>query len=293
MLEAGHSVTVVDNFMYKQQSLSHVLYRKGLNVVIGDVRDHSLMEKLLQKNDILIPLAAIVGAPACDRNPVLASEVNLSSTIWLIEKASQNQLIIMPTTNSAYGGGNGVQICDEKSPLNPLSKYAKDKVVVENSLLQRDNTVSLRLATVFGISPRMRLDLLVNNFVYRALTEGVLVIFQGHFMRNYVHVRDVTSAIRSIVDNPSGFVGEAFNLGLSTANISKMDLAQTIRSQLPNLQIVESSIGDDPDKRNYRVSNKKIESRGFSARFTLEEGISELIRGLPMYFRFPNTNLDT
>lgn len=292
LLLNGHDVTVVDNLMYKQNSLSHVISNKRLKVVFGDIRDKELMKPLIVGCDVLVPLAAIVGAPACNKNPILASEINLESTIWLFENTSPSQMIIMPTTNSAYGSSDKNIVFDEKSPLNPLSLYARDKVVVEQELLSKENSVSLRLATVFGVSPRMRLDLLVNNFVFRALTDGFIVLFQGSFIRNYIHVRDVVSLILGVIQNPDQFAGEVFNVGLSSANVSKVELANRIKQQIPNFKIIESDTGDDPDKRNYIVSNSKIESLGFRPKFSLDDGISELIRGLPMYIRHNFSNLD-
>jgi len=197
----------------------------------------------------------------------------------------------MPTTNSAYGQGGNNGYCDESSPLNPLSLYARDKVEVEQKLMSHPNATSLRLATVFGISPRMRLDLLVNNFAHRALTDGFIVIFEGHFKRNYIHVRDVVSAFLLSIEKPILFAGQIFNVGLSSANISKLELCQIIKEEIaPNLVFLEDSFGKDPDQRNYVVSNSKIESVGFKPTVSLEEGLRELKRGMAMFSRRVHSN---
>jgi nucleoside-diphosphate-sugar epimerase len=249
------------------------------------------MKKLLVKSDLVIPLAAIVGAPACDRDPLAAKSINRDSVISLIRQLSKDQRIIMPTTNSAYGSGDKGNFCDEQSPLNPLSLYARDKVEVEKQLMEHPNATSFRLATVFGISSRMRLDLLVNNFTYRALTDGFLVVFEGHFKRNYIHLQDVIRAFILAIDSPEDFRGEIFNVGLPSANISKRELCVKIKQFLPDFVFTEESFGKDPDQRNYIVSNKKIEGKGFKPQISLEMGIQELIKGLKMYARTPFTNL--
>ena len=291
LLNRGHSVTVIDNFMYGQTSLAAIISNPKLELVYGDVRDESLMRKHLKNADVIIPLAAIVGAPACDRDPILASSINKEAIYWMLKNISANQRVVMPTTNSAYGSGDKNNYCDENSPLNPLSLYARDKVAVEIELMQKPNATSFRLATVFGISPRMRLDLLVNNFTFRAVTDGFIVVFEGHFKRNYIHVRDVSNAFQLAIDNPEGFEGEIFNVGLSEANISKIELCQRIKNLSPTFTYIESEIGSDPDKRNYVVSNEKIEKIGFKTQINLDAGIQELIKGLPMFNHQPFTNL--
>lgn len=283
LLDLGHTVTVIDNFMYKQPSLASWISNPNLNLVYGDIRDCSLMQKLLSKADIVIPLAAIVGAPACDKDSFLARSINKDAVMWMFGNVSKNQLILMPTTNSAYGSGDVNNYCDETSALNPLSSYAKDKVEIEKVLMELPNAVSFRLATVFGISPRMRLDLLVNSFVYRAITDGFITLFESQFKRNYIHVSDVVRAFELAIKNPSNFIGEIFNVGLSDANISKWDLCVEIKKQIPNFVFNESQSRKDPDQRNYIVSNSKIESRGFAPSVNLREGIQELIKGLGMF----------
>ena len=277
--------------MYKQTSLASSVKHKNLSLVFGDVRDESLMKSLILKADIIIPLAAIVGAPACDKDPITAQAINKDSILWLLRQLSPAQQIIMPTTNSAYGSGDKNNFCDEKSPLNPLSLYARDKVVVEEALMHHENATSFRLATVFGISPRMRLDLLVNNFVYRAITDGFVIVFEGHFKRNYIHVEDVVQAFNLALDHNERFKGEIFNVGLSEANISKLELCKEIQKIVPSFTFLEAALGKDPDQRNYIVSNTKIESRGFSPKVNLREGLSELVKGLKMFDQKQFTNL--
>lgn len=291
LLESGINVTVVDNFMYGQPSLAGSIRKENLKLVFGDVRDQHVMKPLLTEADVVIPLAAIVGAPACNADPERASSINKDSTIWMLKQLSQQQQIIMPTTNSAYGSGDANNYCDEKSELKPLSLYAKDKVFVEKALMEHPNASSFRLATVFGISPRMRLDLLVNNFVYRAINDGFVILFEGHFMRNYVHVSDVADAFIFALNNFESVRGEIFNFGLSDANISKHQLCEEIKNVIPNFTFLEAPLGKDPDQRNYIVSNAKIESLGMKAKVSLSSGILELSKGLRMYENNSYTNL--
>lgn len=291
LLSQGHSVTVIDNFMYRQTSLASSIRDEKLTLVFGDVRDESLMKAHLAKADVIIPLAAIVGAPACDSDPIAAQSINKDSILWLLKQLSSNQRIIMPTTNSAYGSGDKNNYCDENSPLNPLSLYARDKVTVEKALMDLPNATSFRLATVFGISPRMRLDLLVNNFAYRAITDGFVIVFEGHFKRNYIHVLDVIQAFNLGLNNENNFKGEIFNVGLSEANISKIDLCREIQSLIPTFTFLEAALGKDPDQRNYVVSNQKIEKLGFKPSVSLRSGLEELIKGLKMFSHKPFTNL--
>jgi nucleoside-diphosphate-sugar epimerase len=291
LLNRGYKVTVVDNFMYKQTSLTTSIRNSNFKLVFGDVRDESLMKEEISKADVLIPLAAIVGAPACDKDPVLAKSINRDSILWLIKHLSKDQRIIMPTTNSAYGSGEKDNFCDENSPLKPLSLYAKDKVIVEKALMEFSNSTSFRLATVFGLSPRMRLDLLVNNFVYRAVSDGFIIIFEGHFKRNYIHVLDVVQAFNLALEEHLKFRGEIFNVGLSEANISKLKLCELIKEILPSFTFMEAPLGKDPDQRNYIVSNAKIENLGFRPRVSLKNGLEELTKGLPMFLAKSYTNI--
>jgi len=291
LLLKKYKVTVLDNLLYKQTSLAHLIPNSDLKLIIGDIQDKALVTSLISKSDVIIPLAAIVGAPACAKDPIKASLINNESTSWIINQVSQNQQIIMPTTNSAYGSGDDKNFCDENSPLNPLSLYAKDKVIVEKILMEKDNATSFRLATVFGISPRMRLDLLVNNFVYRALTDKFVVLFEGHFKRNYVHIADVVDAFIFGIENPDLVKKQIFNFGLSEANISKQQLCERIKQQIPEFTFQNAPLAKDPDQRNYIVSNDKIESLGMKAKTSLDDGISELIKGLGMFTSYPYTNL--
>ena len=291
LLKRGYEVTVVDNFMYKQTSLTTSIRNSNFKLVFGDVRNEALMKKEISKADVLIPLAAIVGAPACDKDPMLAKSINRDSILWLIKHLSKDQRIIMPTTNSAYGSGEKDNFCDENSPLKPLSLYAKDKVIVEEALMEFSNSTSFRLATVFGLSPRMRLDLLVNNFVYRAISDGFIIIFEGHFKRNYIHVLDVVQAFNLALEDHLKFRGEIFNVGLSEANISKLKLCELIKEILPSFTFMEAPLGQDPDQRNYVVSNAKIENSGFQPRVSLKNGLEELAKGLPMFLAKSHTNV--
>jgi nucleoside-diphosphate-sugar epimerase len=291
LLSQGHEVTVIDNFMYKQTSLASSIRNKNLNLIFGDVRDEALLKQHLPKSDVIIPLAAIVGAPACDSDPIAAQSINKDSILWLLKQLSTSQRIIMPTTNSAYGSGDKNNFCNESSPLNPLSLYARDKVTVEKELMEHPGATSLRLATVFGISSRMRLDLLVNNFTYRAVTDGFVVVFEGHFKRNYIHILDVVLAFNLALSNEKDFSGEIFNVGLSEANISKIELCREIQSILPSFTYLEAALGKDPDQRNYVVSNEKIEKFGFKPSVSLGNGLQELVKGLKMFSHKPFTNI--
>jgi nucleoside-diphosphate-sugar epimerase len=287
LLSSNHHVHVVDNLMYGQSTLASSIANSKFTFTRGDVRNAELMKTLLKNVDILIPLAAIVGAPACDRDPIAASSINRDAVLQMLDSVGSSQRIIMPTTNSAYGQGGEDNFCDETTRLNPLSLYARDKVMVEEALMSHPGATSFRLATVFGISPRMRLDLLVNNFVYKALTDGYLTLFEGHFKRNFIHLNDVVQAFELGIEHPEQFTGEIFNVGLSNANISKSELCVEIAKFLPQFYFTEASLGEDPDKRNYIVSNRKIEAAGFKPAVSIQDGIAELIKGLEL-FRHPH-----
>jgi len=278
LLSVDHNVTVLDNFMYKQSSLGHVCYHPNFRLFRGDVRIQSDILPILKQADIIIPLAAYVGAPLCDKDPVGASTTNKDAIFMMMKYISQDQIVLMPTTNSAYGTGD---YCDESSPLNPISRYAKDKVEVEKVLMDHPNATSFRLATVFGMSPRMRIDLLVNDMVYRAVNDGFVVLFESHFKRNYIHVLDVCQAFTMAIENKN-MRGQIYNVGLSSANVSKRELCDTIKQYVPRFEIVEAEIGKDKDQRNYIVSNEKIEKEGFNPNFDLSMGIQELISGYQM-----------
>lgn len=282
LINLGYEVTVVDNFMYKQSSLNHLCVFENFNIINGDIRDHNLMNSLIKSNDLIIPLAAIVGAPLCNKDPYSAQSINYDAILNMIEMVSKSQIILMPTTNSAYGTGDENNFCDENSKLNPISKYARDKVEIEKKLMNRENSISYRLATVFGMSPRMRIDLLVNDFTYRAVHDSSLIIFEGHFKRNYIHVRDVVSAFIHSINNIQTMKGQIYNVGLSDANLSKIELCEEIKKHLSNFVYVEEKYKKDPDQRNYIVSNKKIEKTGFKTKYSISDGIKELIKGYQM-----------
>jgi nucleoside-diphosphate-sugar epimerase len=278
LLSLGHNVTVLDNFMYQQSSLGHLCYHLNFRIYRGDVRVESDILPILKQADIIIPLAAYVGAPLCDRDPVGASSTNKDAIFMMMKYLSQEQIVLMPTTNSAYGTGD---YCDENSSLNPISRYAKDKVEVEKVLMEHPNATSFRLATVFGMSPRMRIDLLVNDMTYRAVNDGFVVLFESHFKRNYIHVLDVCQAFTMALENKN-MRGQIYNIGLSSANVSKRELCDTIKKYVPRFEIVEAEIGKDKDQRNYMVSNEKIEKEGFKPNFDLDMGIQELLKGYAM-----------
>lgn len=279
LLDSGHKVTILDNFMFGQSSINHLCHYASLEIVNGDVRDERLLRSLLVGVDVIIPLAALVGAPLCSKDPIGASSINHDSVMLMLKLKTPVQWILMPTTNSAYGSGDENNFCTEESELHPISQYAIEKVRVEKALLEHENVISLRLATVFGMSPRMRLDLLVNDFVYRAVTDGSIVLFESHFKRNYIHVRDVAETFLHCLERFDQMSGNVYNVGLSTANLSKLELCQEIKRFLPHLVIVEESNRKDPDQRNYIVSNEKLEATGWSPRVSLQDGIKELIKG--------------
>jgi nucleoside-diphosphate-sugar epimerase len=278
LLNAGHKVVVVDNFMYDQQSLLDVCGNSSLEIRRGDVRSQALMQEVLRGVDVVIPLAAYVGAPLCSRDPFGARSVNHDAIEMMLGLISKDQLVIMPTTNSAYGSGDANNFCTEESPLNPISQYALDKVEVEKKLMQHPSTISLRLATVFGASPRMRIDLLVNDFVHRAVNDHFMVLFEAHFKRNFIHIRDISRVFLHAIDSSNRMVGNIYNVGLSSANLSKLELCQSIAEHIPDFVFLEAEVGVDPDQRNYIVSNAKLESTGFATMFDLNYGIKELVQ---------------
>jgi nucleoside-diphosphate-sugar epimerase len=279
LLNAGYQVTAVDNLMYSQSSLLHLCADDRFDFVRGDVRDERLMANLIKAADVLIPLAAVVGAPACDRDPWLATSVNVEAVRLLNRLRSREQLVVFPTTNSGYGTKSGDLHCTEDTPLEPISLYGRTKVDAEALLLDSPNTITLRLATVFGMSPRMRIDLLVNHFVYAAVTDGYLVIFEKDFKRNYIHIRDVADCFVHCVEKAGAMVGRPYNVGLDAANLSKAELALKIKQHVPRFYVHFSEVGSDPDKRNYIVSNARLRTTGFEARRSLDDGIRELIKG--------------
>ena len=279
LLRAGCKVTVLDSFMYRQNSLLECTAFESFDVVRGDARDENTLKDILPKVDYIIPLAALVGAPLCNRDKIGAVSINRDAVASIAKLASKEQRIIIPTTNSGYGIGQKGVYCTEESPLNPITLYGKVKMEAEKIVLNRGNSISFRLATVFGMSPRMRIDLLVNDFTYRAVRDKFVVVFEGHFKRNYVHVRDVARAFMHAMDNFDKMKNQAYNVGLSEANLSKLELCAKIKEQVKDFVYLESPVGEDPDKRDYIVSNEKIEKTGFKPAHSLEMGIRELIKG--------------
>lgn len=282
LLEVGHQVTVVDNFLFKQTSLHQCCHYDNFAVVRGDIRSEQTMLPLLRKADVIIPLAALVGAPLCKQDPVGATTTNHDAITTMLKHLSREQRILMPTTNSAYGSGDANNFCTEDSPLKPISQYAIEKVAVEKELMAHPNAISFRLATVFGMSPRMRLDLLVNDFVYRAANDRFVVLFESHFKRNYIHVTDVARVFEHGLENFERMKGQIYNVGLSDANVSKRELCEHIQRFVLDFVFVEAPVGRDPDQRNYIVSNEKIEKTGYKPECSLDRGIQELLKGFVM-----------
>ena len=278
LLSTNYEVTVIDNLFYGQNSLIECCKYPKFKFIRGDILDYDLISSEIKKNDVIIPLAAIVGAPACKNNKKLSKLINFDACMNIIKSTSQNQIIIYPNTNSGYGISNKNEFCDEKTPLKPISEYGIQKVEVEKAILDRQNCVTFRLATVFGTSPRMRTDLLVNNFVLKLYFDKYLVLFEEHFRRNYIHIRDVADTFIFAINNFSKMKGEPYNVGLSSANLTKKQLAEKIKTYLPKTLIHYSNIGEDVDKRDYIVSNKKLESLGWEPIYDLDFGIQELIR---------------
>ena len=282
LLKENYLVTVLDNLSFNQSSLFNCCSNKNFNFIKGDICNHNLVNNILPDFDIVIMLACIVGAPACDKNPQLTQLVNFDSHLNIINNLSKDQRILFPNTNSGYGIGDKNKFCTEESELNPISLYGKLKVKIEQILLKNNNAITFRLATVFGMSQRMRIDLLVNDFVFKAINDRSITLFEEHFRRNYIHVRDVAKVFLFGIENFNKMKGQAYNVGLSSANLTKRQLAEKIRSFLPELYLFSSEIGKDPDKRDYIVSNDKIEKLGWKADFSLDDGIQELIKGYKM-----------
>jgi len=280
LLNKGYNVTVYDNLMYKQTSLLHLCNETRFNFIKGDVTNKKQLLPQIINNDIIIPLAAIVGAPACDANEELATAINYTQIEFIVDNLRKDQQLIMPNTNSQYGSSD--KIITEESPFNPLSHYAVTKCKAEEYIMDWENGICLRLATVFGSSPRMRTDLLVNDFVYKTITEGCLVLFQSKFKRNYIHVRDIAETFLFCIRNYDKLNGQVFNVGLSDANLNKMELAKKIKTYYPNLVIIENEFSTDIDNRNYIVSNDKLESYGWEPKYSIDDGIKELITAYQM-----------
>lgn len=283
LLEAGHQVTALDRFDgVITNTLAAACRFDGFNAVKGDCRDMRLLDDLVPKHDVLIPLAALVGAPLCAQDPLGAESINRDAVIALVKRTTKDQVVLYPNTNSGYGVGAVDAFCTEESELKPISLYGSTKCEAENAILDNGNCVTFRLATVFGMSPRMRTDLLVNDFTFRAVRDRAVLIFEGHFRRNYIHVRDVVKAFMHGIENYETMKGKPYNLGLSSANLSKLQLCAKIKEHVPSFVYVEAPIGEDPDKRDYIVSNARLEATGWTPDWSLDRGIRELIQGYRM-----------
>jgi nucleoside-diphosphate-sugar epimerase len=277
LLNYNYKVTVIDILKFSSRSLNHLFNNKNFSFINGDVRNKKLMKNLILNNEFIIPLAALVGAPLCEKNKKEAISVNLESIRYLMKIITKKNKVIYLTTNSGYGVGEKNKYCDEKSPLNPISLYGRTKVNAEKIIMRSSNSIAFRLATVFGYSYRMRTDLLVNNFVFKAVRDKKLVIFEPHFRRNYIHINDVVEGIIYSIKNFNRLKSNVYNLGLSSANLTKYNLAKKIKKKINSLKIKIVQNRKDPDQRDYYVSNKKIEKKGFRAKISIEKGIDELI----------------
>jgi len=291
LLQAGYEVVALDNFMYRQTSLLACCQHDAFTIVRGDVRDEELMKKLLVDVDAIIPLACLTGAPLCAREPEAARSIIVDAVATMMSLLKPEQEVFYPTTNSGYGIGEKDKYCTEESLLKPVSLYGQLKVEAENLILQSGQGVTFRLATAFGVSPRMRLDLLVNDFTYRAVHDRFIVLFEAHFNRNFIHVRDIGRALLHGLDHFELMKGQAYNVGLSDANLNKKELCDAIKQHVPEFYFVESDIGQDPDKRDYIVSNEKIEATGFKPEVSLSDGIAELVKAYTMIKRCEYANI--
>lgn len=279
LLQEGHEVTVLDNFLFGQPTLFDCCSYESFHIVRGDCRDEALVKPLVAKADVIIPLAALVGAPMCKNDQIGARTINQEAVEMLARLASPSQWLLMPVTNSGYGIGEKGKFCTEDSPLRPISLYGTTKVAAEAAVLAHGNSLTFRLATVFGMSPRMRVDLLVNDFVHRAVTDRAVVIFEGHFKRNYIHIRDVARVFSFALKNFDRMKGKPYNVGLEDANLSKLELCAVIKKHIPGFTYLEAPVGEDPDKRDYIVSNQRLLSTGFTPEWDLDRGIRELMKG--------------
>jgi nucleoside-diphosphate-sugar epimerase len=279
LLQQGHEVTVLDNFMFRQNSLADCCQYPTFHIFRGDAREESVIKPLVAKAEVIIPLAALVGVPICNTDQIATQTTNYEAVNMLCRLASKEQRILMPVTNSGYGIGEKGKFCTEDTPLRPISSYGVTKVKAEEEVLKRENSISFRLATVFGMSPRMRMDLLVNDFVYRAIYDRAVVIFEGHFKRNYIHIRDVARVFVHGLNNFEKMRGKPYNVGLDDANLSKIELCEVIKKHLPKFVYLEAPVGEDPDKRDYIVSNARIASTGYKPEWGLDRGIEELMKG--------------
>ncbi|MEI6437658.1 MAG: NAD(P)-dependent oxidoreductase [Candidatus Omnitrophota bacterium] len=291
LLAEGHEVAVLDNFMYNQSPLLDQCHNPKLTIVRGDARDKKVVERLMKGADAVFPLACLTGAPLCAKDPVGAQTILVDAVKLIADLSSKDQRLIYPTTNSGYGIGEKGKFCTEETPLRPISIYGRLKCDAEKIILDSGHGITLRLATAFGASPRMRLDLLVNDFVYRAVYDRFIVLFEAHFKRNFIHTRDVAKAFSHALNNFDRMKGEPYNVGLSDANLSKHELCVEIKKHVPDLYFVEAAVGEDPDKRDYIVSNEKIEKAGFKPDMSLSAGIAELVKAYGIIKRNDYANI--
>jgi nucleoside-diphosphate-sugar epimerase len=283
MLNKGHHVTVLDKLLFNQTSLLQYTSNSNFKFIYGDVRNLTELERLCNENDVIIPLAAIVGFPACAQDPKLAREINFQQIVNIVKFTNgKGKKILYPNTNSGYGLGTGQLECTEESPLTPISVYGQTKCDAENFLRTSTDAIVFRLATVFGVSSRMRTDLLVNDFVYKAITDKYIVVFEKAFKRNFIHIEDVANAFLFMLENYDKYKNEIFNVGLSSANLSKQELLEKIQSHVKDFAVSYNDFYEDPDKRNYIVSNEKIEDTGWKPLWDLDRGIKQLIQGYQM-----------
>ncbi len=291
LMAEGHQVVVLDNFMYNQSPLLDLCHDSKLTIVRGDARDKKVVEKLMKGADAVFPLACLTGAPLCAKDPVGAQTILVDAVKLIVELSSKDQRLIFPTTNSGYGVGEKGKFCTEETPLRPISIYGKLKCDAEKAILDSGHGITLRLATAFGASPRMRLDLLVNDFVYRAVNDRFVILFEAHFKRNFIHARDVAKAFMHSLNNFEAMKNEPYNVGLSDANLSKQELCEEIKKHVPDFYFVEAAVGEDPDKRDYIVSNAKIERAGFKPDMSLSAGIAELVKAYQVIKRNHYANI--
>ena len=287
-----NEVIVYDNLMYNQTSLVDLSYHPNFTFHYGDVRDWSKLKYLIEQVDVIIPLAALVGFPLCEKDKQLASAINFHQIKNIVDFLLDDQLIIYPNTNSGYGSKRE-GILTEDDPLTPISHYGVTKCGAEEYIMNESNGISLRLATVFGTSSRMRTDLLVNDFVYKLLTDRYITLFEHKFVRNFIHIQDVSSAFIHMIENYKNCQGQIYNVGLSNENITKKQLVEKIQSHIPNTSVTYSDYYEDPDKRDYIISNEKIESTGWKPQYSLDDGIKELIQAyrliVPTESQYRNT----
>ena len=278
LLDHEYNVTVLDNFRFQQNSLLDCTAYDNFSVIRGDCRDNSTLHGAIKEKDVIIPLAALVGAPLCDTDQTAALSTNLEAIKLLMSLRRKEQKILFPSTGSGYGSIGPNTICTEETPLQPISLYARTKVEAEKIIMQAGNSICFRLSTLFGSSPRMRLDLLVNDFVYRAINDKSIILFEGDFKRNFIHIRDIARVFLHGIENFDNMKDEVYNVGLQEANLSKKELCEKIKNHIPEFTYLESSTGSDPDKRDYIVSTNKIEKKGFIPKYSIDFGIKELIK---------------